>query len=427
VIYINQKSVAIGTILIILIVSNIFVCGCINFSNPDKEEKTLEPEDTTLKADDSKATPEGASSVVEANTQFAFELYSEFSETEENIFFSPYSISVALAMTYEGARGQTAKEIQSVFHFPGNNTTRRSSFANIYNQLNKKDKEYILHTANALWAQKDYPFLAEYFDLIKKYYMGEVTNLDFINDPKNSRETINSWVEEQTNDKIKDLIPQGYINYLTRLVLTNAIYFKGNWLKQFDEEDTHEQDFQISNNKTVKVPMMSITDNVFNYTATNEFQILEIPYGGEEISMLILLPNDNNLDSIEDSINEKNLTEWRNNLYEKEIDIYIPKFKFETKYFLKDTLIDMGMPTAFSGGADFSGMDGTGGLFISSVIHQGFIEVNEEGTEATAATGVVMYLGITPSFRADHPFIFLIQDRISGNILFMGRVIDPTK
>jgi serpin B len=373
------------------------------------------------------------SSVVNANNQFAFELYSKYKSKEDNIFFSPYSISSALAMTYEGARGQTADEIQSVFHFPKDDSLRRESFLKIYEQINKKDKKYQLRTANALWAQKDYKFLAEYFNLIDQYYRGKVTNLDFISQTEQSRITINNWVEEQTDNKIRNLIPPGVLNEMTRLVLTNAIYFKGFWDKQFDKKETKEEDFRTSPGNTVKVQMMSLTgeEAEFNYTETERLQILELPYEGEELSMLILLPKGDDLNALEESLNTENLSEWRNRLIEQRVEVYIPKFKFETKYFMAEDLKGMGMPTAFSMNADFSGMTGKKDLFISQVIHQAFVEVNEEGTEAAAATAVVWKgLSVRPKsikiFKADHPFIFVIQEKETGDILFLGRVTNPT-
>lgn len=389
----------------------------------------------TSKVDDTGATKEGVKAVVNANNQLAFELYSQFNEEskDSNIFFSPYSISIALTMTYEGAKGQTAKEMQSVLHIPEDANVRRPNFARIFNEINKKEKKYKLSTANALWAQKDYSFLKEYTNNVEKYYGGKLTNLDFTRESEKSRQIINKWVEDQTNNKIKDLIPQGVLNAYTRLVLTNAIYFKGTWVKQFDEKDTKEEDFRIDSSNTVKVPMMRlIGDGVkFNYAETDEIQILEMSYRGKDLSILIILPKENDLANIEKSITLEKLSEWKNMLNEQRVDIFIPRFKFKTKYFMAKALSNMGMPTAFGSTADFSGMDGTRDLFIQNVIHQAFVEVNEEGTEAAAATGVVM--GLTsvgpriPIFRADHPFIFIIQESETGNILFLGRVSDPSK
>ncbi|UCE38301.1 MAG: serpin family protein [Thermoplasmata archaeon] len=422
----TRKTVFIGMIATIVVTFNIFFGGCIN--QPVTDSFVGEEDQIRSFADDSMATSQGVASVVYANNQFAFELYLQYKDKEDNIFFSPYSISVALAMTYEGARGQTASEMQSVLHFPEEDITRRAAFARLYNEYNIDNTDYILSTANALWTQEDYKFLTDYLNIIEQYYMGKTTDLDFKGEPEESRETINNWVEERTNDKIQDLIPPGVINELTRLVLTNAIYFKGDWATQFDEENTQEADFRVSSEKTVKVQMMGLSGESFNYTATDIAQIIELPYKGDDLSMLILLPTEDNLDSLEESLSAESLNQLRSELRETEIEVYMPKFKLETKYFMSDTLKEMGMLTAFSEAqADFSGMNGKKDLYITSVIHQGFIEVNEKGTEAAAATAVTIgtYSG-PPTFYADHPFIFLVQDKETGNILFIGRVVDPT-
>jgi serpin B len=262
--------------------------------------------------------------------------------------------------------------------------------------------------------------------------MGEARNLNFMTATEQSRQTINNWVEDKTNNKIKDLIPAGALDSTVRFVLTNAVYFKGRWVKQFEEADTTDEDFMINENETVTVPMMSRTDDnaEFNYAETENLQVLELLYQGEDLSMIVLLPKTNNLSSVEDSLTVENLNEWRSQLVEQRVNVFIPKFTFETKYFLSQNLISMGMPTAFTPSADFSGMDGTTNLYIASVIHQAFVEVNEEGTEAAAATAVIGVMGSAPSltkiFRADHPFIFIIQERSTGNILFLGRVVNPT-
>jgi len=401
------------TILGIILLS-IFLIGCT---------------DSPVVVDDSHATSEGVQGVIDANNQFAFDLYSEFKKEEEgNIFFSPYSISTALAMTYEGARGETAEEMQSVFYFPEDDMDRMSSFAKLYNQINKKDKGYKLHTANALWAEQNYEFLDEYFNVVEDYYGGKVTNLDFRGETEKSRVTINNWVEDQTNNKIKDIIPRGVITSDTRLVLTNAIYFKGEWVKQFDKDNTRERDFRKSPDETVRVDMMSLRgkEAEFNYAETDELQILEMPYDDEELSMIIMLPKE---DFAEIDLDVEKLKLFKGMLSERRVDVYLPKFKFETKYFMAKNLIEMGMPTAFSMNADFSGMNGKGNLYISSVIHQAFVDVNEEGTEAAAATAVVVTeMSAEPShptFYADHPFVFMIQEKETGAILFMGKVVDP--
>ncbi len=427
-------GVPIGVFIIFVVASIIFFSGCINPFQSTPDDTLNDTINGTV--NDTIVTqvinPEEVNNIVNASNQFAFDLYSKYKSREGNIFFSPFSISTALAMTYEGARGQTAEEMQSVFYFPENDSIRRTEYSKLFYMINRKDKEYNLSTANALWAQKDYQFLDEYFNTVGEYYGGKVTNLDFIKETEKSRQIINNWVENQTNNKIKDLIPSGLLNVMTRLVLTNAIYFKGTWVYQFDKEDTTEMDFKITPSEIIKVPIMYLDneDAKFNYVETDDLQILELPYKGEEISMLILLPKDN-IESLEKELNLEGLTEYKNMLQKQEVIIYLPKFTFETKYFMAQDLIEMGMPTAFSSidAADFSGMTGKNDLFISSVIHQAFIDVNEEGTEAAAATAVVMELKAIPKdiFLADHPFIFIIQQKDTGNILFLGRVVDPTK
>lgn len=420
----NWKIFAVIILIVLAIFAGVFLV---------QKNKILNPTPVTPNTNDTGATTKSIEDVVKANNQFAFDLYSQYKTKEGNIFFSPYSISTALAMTYEGAMGKTAEEMQSVFHFPQDENERRPAFAKIYNILNKEDKKYQLSTANALWAQKDYQFLVDYFNVVDKYYGGKVTNLDFVGDTENSRITINKWVEEQTNDKIKNLLPQGVIDAFTRLVLTNAIYFKGDWVKQFDKGNTREDTFWVGQSNSVKAKMMNLNGEKFNYAEVDNVQILELPYAGEELSMLVILPaaKEQGLSPVEASLDPEKLAEWKDKLVGTEVDVYLPKFKFETKYFMVGDLIKMGMLTAFSDEADFSGMTGKKNLFISHVIHQAFVEVNEEGTEAAAATGVVMTKEIsagprkTPIFRADHPFIFLIQEKETGSILFIGRVSNP--
>lgn len=379
--------------------------------------------------DDSGTTAKGIKEVVNSNNLFAFELYPKLNKNK-NLFYSPYSISSALAMTYEGAETQTADEIKSVFHFPEDNILR-PNFAAIYNNINKNNLDYELRTGNALWLQKDFPFLNDYINRIENYYGGKATNLDFVDETEESRKTINSFIEEQTNNKIRDLIPKGFLDSITRMVLTNAIYFKGTWQWEFDESETMKQDFLIDSNQIIKAQMMHMKPKEikFNYGETENLQILELPYKGDKISMLILLPR-KNLKDVEEILTAEKLEELKSNMKKNQLDdIYLPKFKFDTKYFMKSTLIDMGMPTAFSSNADFSGMTGNKDLFIDFVIHQAFIELNEEGTEAAAATAVGMKLtAVMPQkiFNANHPFIFIIQEKATGNILFLGKVVNPT-
>ncbi len=371
--------------------------------------------------------------VVGANNQFASDLYSKYRSKDGNIFFSPFSISSALAMTYEGAKGKTAEEMQAVLHLPDDKQKIRSDFVSIYSEINKADKAYMLTTANALWAQKDYPFVPDYFSTVDTYYKGKVTNLDFKTETEKSRITINNWVENQTYNKIKNIIPPGILTSDIRLVLTNAIYFKANWSNQFDPQNTWDGKFYVNSSISVNSKMMHQT-GYFNYSETSNLQILEMNYLGNDLSMLVILPQENNLNQIENIFNKEKLIEWNKNMQEKKVIVIIPKFKFETKYFMAKDLAEMGMPAAFKfPDADFTGMSPTGELYIGEVIHQTFIEVAEYGTEAAAATVVEMMVGSAPPteqpkiFNADHPFIFLIQQKSTGNILFMGRLTDPSK
>jgi serpin B len=380
----------------------------------------------------------GNDSVAAGNNRFAFDLYQELRNdpayAEENLFFSPYSISSALAITYEGARGRTADEIRAVFHLPADDTVRREGFRAIDAGINRADAGYTLRTANALWAEETYPFLQDYIETAGRYYSANVTHLDFTTQPEASRITINRWVEERTNDLIKDLLPEGSIRPLTRLLFTHAIYFTGTWVKQFDENKTANLHFWKGPGESVLVPMMQRNDEeaIYGYAETDDLQVLEMPYAHENgagLSMLVILPDE--IEAAEESLDAQKIEDLRQSLTERRVNVYFPKFSLETTYPLAGTLAAMGMPTAFTDAADLSGMDGTQNLFVCSVVHKAFVDVNEEGTEAAAATGVIINLKTslegdeTPTFRADHPFIFAILDNDTGTILFMGRVVDP--
>ena len=378
--------------------------------------------------------------LVSGNTEFALDLYhqlqNEFGQEGEeyNLFFSPYSISTALAMTYGGARGETEKQMADVLHYNLGQDRLHSTFGKLQQDLDteEKDKGYQLHVANALWGQKDYKFLEEYLQLTQKYYGAGLKQVDFVNEREKARNTINIWVENKTNNKIKNLIPKGILTGLTRLVLTNAIYFKGDWASKFKEENTKEEFFYTKPDRKIKVPLMHQTEE-FRYGQTEELQILELPYKGEQLSMVIVLPKERNgLGRLEKQLKPDNLKDWQKTLRKRKVEVYLPKFTLTSTFSLSKTLAKMGMPYAFdipARSADFSGMDGSKELFISAVLHKAFVEVNEEGTEAAAATAVVMSLRSMPLpppiFRADHPFLFLIRDTRTDSILFMGRLVNP--
>ena len=440
----DKKTILTILWIVIVIVSILVVLNLAIFNNlPEKDEEIapLEKRESAAKNQsiehelpakkDNKAITVNFSDISDSNNQFAFDLYSKLSEEEGNIFFSPWSITAALAMTYEGARGETANEIARTLHFPEDYGLLRLSYVELNSKINSKDSKYNLSTANAFWVQKDFGILDEYVNVLQKYYDASANLVDFIKATEEARQTINKWVEDKTNDKIKDLIPVGVLDAATRLVLTNAIYFKANWLVQFDKEETKNEEFKVNNEKTVIVPIMRYTESRFNYAETDESQILELLYEGNNLSMIILLPKNDDLEKVESSLSTVKFTEWVTKLKEQNVDVFIPRFTFDSKYFLSKNLKEMGILSSFDPlEADFSGIDGKKDLVISDVIHQAFVDVNEEGTEAAAATAVV--IGIisipppTPIFRADHPFIFIIQERENNTILFIGRVSDPT-
>ncbi len=364
-----------------------------------------------------------------ANNQFCFDFYSTLKEGDKgNIFFSPFSISASFAMSYEGARGKTSDEIRAVFRFLEDKNLWRSSFSKLFNEITNRGSKSTLSIANALWVQKDYKLLADYMKVIEKYYRGKASNVDFVKATERTRQMINNWVEERTNQKIKELFPAGSLNSRTRLAITNAIYFKGLWVKQFNKEETREANFHVSKEKIVKVPMMSMEEDEFNYGETKDLQILEMVYEGERFSMIILLPRNSELENVERTLSYEKIKYWKSLLKRTKVNVYFPKLTLNTKYNLNENLKKMGMNLAFSELADFSGMDGTNNLYIQVAIHQAFVDVNEEGTEAAGATGVAVGLKSIPVFKifcADRPFIFLIQDRATGIILFLGRVVNP--
>lgn len=374
-----------------------------------------------------------ASDTVNAANQFAFELYGQYKKTNGNVFFSPYSISSALEMTYEGARGKTASEMQSVFHFSADPSVRIPSFAKLYSQINPQNASYQLSTANALWAQKDYPFDPNYTKTIETYYGGKTTNVDFVGNTEDARQTINSWVSSKTADKIPELFVKGTLDQSTRLVLTNAVYFKGKWETPFQAGFTQQKDFTTMAQSTVQCSMMNNLDQ-YSYAETSDYQAIELPYEKNDLSMIVILPKPGKIGAVENNISIGTFSAIKKSLNSESVNVSLPKFKFDTVYNMNDSLSKMGMPTAFSEAADFSGMTGNRDLYISLVVHKAYVDVNEEGTEAAAATGVVMDKQSVmietqqpKIFNADHPFIFAIVHNATGSILFLGKINDPTK
>lgn len=374
--------------------------------------------------------------VVKGNTAFALDLYAHLEKAKGNLFFSPYSIYTALAMTYAGARGQTKSEMASVLHFPLKQEALHEAFSALQSQLHSYQKkgDIQLSIANALWCQQGYRLLDKFVDLTSKYYGSGIHEVDFAKSTEIARENINAWVEKQTAEKIKNLLKPGVLSHLTRLVLTNAIYFKGNWASEFEKDQTKPRKFSVTPTLSSTVPMMHQTDR-FRYKDFGTFQVIELPYAGEDLSMVVFLPKKiDGLSKLEGTLSADNVTKWLKQLSgagKRRVSVFLPKFKTTSEFDLSKEFISMGMPSAF-GNADFSGITGKRDFAISNVIHKAYVDVNEEGTEAAAATAVVMVMSAArphpvPVFRADHPFLFVIRDTHSGSILFLGRIINPKK
>ena len=370
-------------------------------------------------------SPEG-SPVVAGNTAFAIDLYKQLAAKPGNLFFSPLSLSSALAMTYAGARGETAGQMADVLHFSADQAALHQGLAALTRDLNVQSGGHELSIANALWGQKGEGFLDAYLAALEEHYGAGLREVDFAADAQGARKTINTWVAKQTMDKIRELLRASDIDPATRLVLTNAIYFKGLWLEPFDKRHTKDAAFHVSPDETVTVPMMELTKACRHYQAKG-FQAIELPYKGDALSMVIVLPQAvNGLAALERSLTPDTVAQAVTGMQERTVVVNLPRFKATTEVRLQETLAQMGMPLAFSPQADFSGINGKKDLFISAVVHQATVDVNEEGAEAAAATAVVMKRGAPPPrFVADHPFLFLIRDRRSDSILFLGRVANP--
>ena len=365
--------------------------------------------------------------IVEGNNQFALELYYTQSTQKSNIFLSPISISSALAMLYDGARDSTAAQMKETLHFLNDKQKLHQEFSQLMQGFTKTDSSLVI--ANAIWGQEGFSIDEEFFNTNKKYYGAGLVTLDFTKTVE-SRKKINDWVELKTHNKIKDLIPVGGVTSDTRLFLTNAIYFKSNWQMPFNPQNTKDADFTTNEKKQIKTSFMN-HQGYFNYT-TNEFvSMLELLYTGGKYSMLILLPK-SNLEDLETYFSIENYNSWVENLSGHDIQlISIPKFKFEKSIELKPTLSSLGIKDAFmEGSANFSGIS-KAHLFISNVYHKAFIDVNEQGTEAAAATAVgAVTRGALVSikeFIANRPFIFIIRDRETNSIIFIGRILNPVE
>ncbi len=389
------------------------------------------PRVTSPQVSETELTP-----LVEGNNAFAFELYQALNGEDDNLFYSPYSISLALVMTYAGARGETEQQMADTLHFTLPQNRLHPAFNSLDMELGKRgegaegkdDEGFRLNIVNAIWGQKGYHFLPTFLDVLAENYGAGLRTLDFAGAPEESRLIINDWASDQTEGRIEELIPKGMIDILTRLVLTNAIYFNAAWQYPFSEGATVDSQFYLLDGGAVTAPMMSQTES-FGYAEGDDYQAVELLYDGGELSMVILLPREGHFEAFEESLDAERVGAIIGALEPSQVALAIPKFEFDSAFKMRETLIAMGMPVAFAGDADFSGMTGGRELFISQVVHKAFVSVDEAGTEAAAATAVIMKVTALPTtpieFTANRPFIFLIRDIETDSLLFIGRVLNP--
>ncbi|NWH66688.1 SPB10 protein, partial [Geococcyx californianus] len=402
--------------------------------------------------------------------KFTVDLFNKLNESNKgkNLFFSPWSITSALALTYLGAKGNTATEMAEVLHFieeagdegssyvarPSRGRPKRrkmdpepkqaddihSGFKEFLTAINKPRSTYSLRTANRIYVDKTFPLLPRYIQLSKNYYKAEPQKVNFHTAPEQSRKEINGWVENQTEGKIKNLLTSQDVSNTTKLILVNAIYFKAEWEVKFQAGKTDLQPFRLSKNKTKPVKMMYMRHTFpVLIMETMNFKMIELPYVKHELSMFIILPDDikdstTGLEQLERELTYEKLSEWSDSkkMTKTLVDLYLPKFTMEERYDLSDNLNSMGMHSAFSSNADFSGMARKGDVMISKVFHQSFVAVDEKGTEAAAATAVIIELSSPPvshvlKFKVDHPFHFFIKHNKSKSILFFGRFCSPSE
>jgi serpin B len=374
--------------------------------------------------------------LVSGNSTFAFNLYQQLTQGNSgNIFYSPYSISTALAMTYAGANGDTATQMAKALDFTLPQAQLHPAFDDLALQLASRGqgasgtngKSFALNIANALWCEKTYNFLPDFLNTLGQNYGAGVNLLDFVNSPEPSRVTINNWVSNETNNKINNLIPAGAITPQTRLVLTNAIYFDAAWQNPFSADKTQNGTFNLLDGSTVSVPMMN-NEASYGYTQGTGYQAVELPYSGGQVAMDIIMPDAGNFTTFESGMTAGSVSAIISNLQTKSINLTMPKFNFDSSFSLNSALSALGTPIAFSNQADFSGMTGNKDLTIADVVHKAYVAVDEQGTEAAAATGVVMSAMAVMNqnnVTIDQPFIFMIRDIQTGAILFVGRVLNP--
>ncbi len=420
------------TLLAVLILT-LVVTGCSGPTPAPAQAQAIQSEKP--READPEVSEAELTALVEGNTDFAVDLYQRLRGREGNLFFSPHSISLALAMTYAGARETTAAEMEEALNF----TLSEEEIHRAFNALdqwlaadeNQEAEDFVLHIANSLWAEEDYSFRQEFLDTLAQHYGAGLRLVSFKTAYEEARVAINEWVEDQTEERIKDLIPEGGVDELTRLVLANAIYFNAKWIHTFPEQETSAGTFTTLKGTEVTVPMMRwTTPSNVPYTQGEGYQAIELPYHGPA-SMVILVPDAGNFAEFETALTGQRLQEIIAGMERQGVELTMPRWEYETEFSLSDTLRELGMTTAFDPEqANFSGMDGTEELFISDVFHKAFVSVDEEGTEAAAATAVVVGTTAMPvqdvELTIDRPFIYLIRHTRSNAVLFLGRVVDPS-
>ncbi|RSC24206.1 serpin family protein [Acinetobacter sp. FDAARGOS_515] len=390
--------------------------------------------DGFIAADDSTSTPDGIEKVINANNQLAVDMYQQINgqpdQVDKNVFFSPYSLSTAMAMLYAAAEGETKAQIQKTFYYPSMDVLNSNSAA-LYNQFNKPNPDYKFATVNDLWMEQGLTPTKSYVDTVQRYYGGQVTNLDFESNPNPSRLIINKKIAQHTNQLIPELLPKGSIKPITVAVLTNAIYFKGDWKVPFEVQSTTEQPFYNHIGTSPNIKMMQLQEH-FGYSEDKQVQVVQLPYKGDDLSMLVVLPKSKDkaaMQQLVQDLSADTIKQWSKDLVTQEVNVHLPKFKLEASYQMKNLLTDMGMPRAFEKGAGFNLFDNSPPIKIDDVYHKAVVIVDEKGTEAAAATGIVADATAAsappPVFKADHPFLFMIKDNKTDAILFLGQVNKP--
>ncbi|WP_394698618.1 serpin family protein [uncultured Methanospirillum sp.] len=416
--------------VLVLVIMQVFLGGIIAYAdNPTSSDKSLVSSGEQSQTD--------KDHIAASNNKFSYNLFSNLSHdpfsANKNLFFSPFSVFSALAITYEGARNSTAEEMRSVLYLPQNDAARRDGFLELNSRVNSPGTDYNLTNGNALWVERTYPILDDYLNTSRTWYSVNASNLDFKSNPSGSAGEINTWAEGETAHKIQKLVDPDTLSPDTKLIITNVIYFKGSWAYPFDKNKIENDLFNLSDGRSVPVMMMHNSQNhvEYNYIENEDVQVLELPYAnGKErhLSMVILLPKTSNMSAAEMVLDPGTFSQLQKEMVKKKVQISLPKFTIHERYDLSQVLSYLGMSDAFSDKADFSGIDGTHNLYISDVVHSSYVDVNEEGTEAAAGSGVVpatLSIEKNPVFRADHPFIFVIRDSETGVILFIGKMMNP--